>query len=141
MSDWKYLSFIAAIVVFFSGMSPASAQSKPAQVLTAKVEASLNHPKFACQIMWVRIQDQDREELEMLLSSLSHIDEIGRRKTTDVQKHVSYLTYKIQSVMWLPGSSDFKNDFRALRELASLDVVGCQMFTQTAPAAPLKKLN
>ncbi|MBX3017929.1 MAG: hypothetical protein KF767_08570 [Bdellovibrionaceae bacterium] len=133
MSDWKYLSFITAIVVFFSGMSPVSAAPKSVktQILTPKIEASLNHPRFACQILWVRIQDEDREELEMLLSSLSHIDQVGKRSSVDVETHAKYTTFKIQSVMWVPGGQDFKNDFRALRELASLDIVGCQMFTQT----------
>lgn len=132
MSPWKSLSFITAITVFFSGMSPVTAHAAKPQILTARVEASLNHPRFACQILWVRIQDEDREELELLLSSLSHIDQVGRRTSRDVEKDLKYLTFKIQSVMWVPGSADFRNDFRALRELASLEVVGCQMFTQTS---------
>lgn len=133
MSPWTTLSWISAIVVFFSSLNPVSAAPTSAtpQILTAKVEAALNHPKFACQILWVRIQDDDREEFEMLLSSMSHIDQVGRRESTDVRTDTKYITFKIQSVMWLPGGPDFKNDFHALRELASLDVVGCQMFTQS----------
>jgi hypothetical protein len=138
MSAWKSLSFFTGIVVFFSGMSPVTAEAKsaaPLKVITAEVHRSLNSPKFACQILWVRIQDQDREEFEFLLGSLSHIDQVGRRENADLAKDIRYTTFKIQSLNWVPGSADFKNDIHALSELESLQIVGCQMFTQT----PAKK--
>jgi len=139
MSAWKILSFITGTLIFFSGIAPVTVHAKalPLTVITARVQASINHPRFACQILWVRIEDQDREEFEILVSSLSHIDIVGRRTSQDVEKDNKYIVFKIQSLMWVPGASDFRSDYKALRELSSLEIVGCQMFTQSS--SPTKK--
>lgn len=138
MSPWKSLSFITALIIFFSGMTPATASSttKSASlpVITAQLDKAINHPQFACQILWVRIQDQDRELLEQTLTQLGHIDQSGRRISVNSANHFKSITFKISSLMWLPGSAEFKNDYSQLRKITSLEVVGCQIFNQTAKA-------
>lgn len=138
MSAWKQLSFFTAIVVFFSGITSNSAQAakvaQPVRIITEDVMRSLNSPAFACQILWVRIQESDRQELELLLSSMSHVDQVARRESVDLEKDQRFTTFMIQSLLWVPGAEEFKTDVRAMRELKTLDIVGCQMFTQTPKA-------
>lgn len=128
MSAWKQLSWITGIVVFFSGIGPAQAASKDNYpILTPEIERSLASPRFSCPKMWVRIDLDQEEKMQMTLAEHPEIEKIGQRKSEDRENNKTYVTYQLQSLMWVPGSREFREAFATLKQIPSLDFVGCEI--------------
>lgn len=129
MSPWKSLSWMTGILIFFSGISPVTAEAAPnaPRVITEEIQRVINNPRFACQVLWVKIQTAALSDLQLMLDT-SSIDHSKPLRSHNPETGIDSLTFRINSPMWVPGSDDFKNDFAELREIPSLQVVGCQIF-------------
>lgn len=122
-SPWKTLSWITGLVIFFSGLNPATADAKSVHSgNNQKLASAIKNSSFACQSLTLRIADQDRENIEFLIGSRSHIDVANETPSSDQ----STITISIQSLMWVPGRKDFREDVEALLELESIEIQSCK---------------